>query len=150
MQVIRHTRPANIIPMNAISTPRSIAMGNVMVAILITSTTIDRIMVPMMPARSVGSVSHRQDPVPTSRDIAVAISTATRNTRAVTKAPQYIATGITGVVVARSMAPTTPVMMLTMIPMVVQFHLHWQQHEQFDIKSPPNSILCCGGNVGEW
>lgn len=141
---MRHTSPESNIPMNVMSTPRSIAIGIVMVAILSTRTTIDSIMVPMMPAKTVGSVSHRQVPAPTSLDIATAIRTTARNTRAVTNAPQYMATGMTGVVVAKRMAPTTPVMMLTIIPIAVQFHLHWQEHEQFDIKSPPIAFYAEG------
>ena len=144
MQVIRHTSPESNIPMNAISTPMSIARGSVMVAILITSTTIDRMIVPMIPAKTVGSVSHRQVPVPTSLDIATDTRTTARYTRAVTNAPQYMATGMTGVVVAKSIAPTTPVMILTIIPIEVQFHLHWQEHEHFDIKSPPIAVYAEG------
>ena len=105
-----------------------------MVAILITSTMIDNMIVPMMPASTVGRVSHRQEPVPTNLDIAVAMSTTARNTRAVTNAPQYMATGITGVVVASTTAPMIPAIMLTIIPIAVQFHLHWHEHEHFDIK----------------
>ena len=135
MQVIRHTSPESNIPMNAISTPMSIARGSVMVAILITSTRMDSMMVPMIPVSTVGRVSQRQEPVPTSLDIATAMRTTARYTRAVTNAPQYMATGITGVVVARTIAPTMPATMLMIMPMAVQFHLHWLEHEQFDIKN---------------